>query len=108
MVQALVLEVAKNRPKLEKTEAGEASTNSSRGRIDARKHTMDCFAEVLSREMDLPEINQTGLDRQSGRLRASNPLRLRDHDYFRRRGETSGTMPAERISPRPGAAEVRS
>jgi uncharacterized protein (TIGR03435 family) len=51
-VQALVLEVAKNGPKLEKTEAGEASTNSGRGRIDARKHTMDRFADVLSRQMD--------------------------------------------------------
>lgn len=61
-VQALVLEVAKPGPKLEKTEAGEASTNSSRGRIDARKATMDRFADVLSRQMDLPVINQTGLE----------------------------------------------
>jgi uncharacterized protein (TIGR03435 family) len=60
--QALVLEVAKNGPKLEKTEAGEASTNSGRGRIDARKHTMDRFADVLSWQMDLPVINQTGLE----------------------------------------------
>jgi uncharacterized protein (TIGR03435 family) len=62
IVQALVLEVAKTGPKLEKTEAGEASTNSSRGRIDARKTTMDRFADVLSRQMDLPVLNHTGLE----------------------------------------------
>ena len=61
-VQALVLEAAKTGPRLEKTEAGEASTNSSRGRIDARKSTMDHFADVLSRQMDLPVIDQTGLE----------------------------------------------
>jgi uncharacterized protein (TIGR03435 family) len=61
-VEALVLEVAKNGPKLEKTDAGEAATNSSRGRIDARKATMDHFADVLSRQMDLPVINRTGLE----------------------------------------------
>ncbi len=57
-----MLEVAKNGPKLEKTEAGEASTNSSRGRIDARKHTMDRFADVLSRQnLDLPVVNPDGI-----------------------------------------------
>lgn len=61
-VEALVLEVAKDGPKLKKTEAGEASTNSSRGRIDARKATMDRFADALSRQMDLPVVNRTGVE----------------------------------------------
>jgi uncharacterized protein (TIGR03435 family) len=61
MVPALVLEVAKNGPKLEDTTNGEATTNSSRGRIDAQKATMDHFADVLSRQMDLPVVNRTEL-----------------------------------------------
>jgi uncharacterized protein (TIGR03435 family) len=61
-VEALVLEVAKNGPRLEKAEDGESSTNSNRGRIDARVITMRRFAEVLSRQMDVPVVNQTGLE----------------------------------------------
>ena len=59
---ALALEVAKNGPKLEKGEGGESTTHSGRGRIDAKEITMDRFAEVLSRQMDLPVVNRTGLD----------------------------------------------
>jgi uncharacterized protein (TIGR03435 family) len=61
-IQALVLEVARNGPKLEKADGGESTTNSGRGRIDARNTTMDRFAEVLSRQMDLPVVNRTGLE----------------------------------------------
>jgi uncharacterized protein (TIGR03435 family) len=57
-----VLEVAKNGPKLEKAEGGESTTNSGRGLLDARNTTMDRFAEVLSRQMDLPVVNRTGLE----------------------------------------------
>ena len=60
-IPALVLEVAKNGPKLEKAEGKEASTNNGRGLIDARTITMRRFAEVLSRQMDLPVIDGTGL-----------------------------------------------
>ncbi|MFY9726245.1 MAG: TIGR03435 family protein [Bryobacteraceae bacterium] len=60
-VEAFVLEVAKNGPKLEKAEDRGSSTNSSRGLIDAKTITMDRFAEVLSRQMDLPVLNHTGL-----------------------------------------------
>jgi uncharacterized protein (TIGR03435 family) len=63
---ALVLEVAKNGPKLEKAAGGESSTTSSGSNtgksMDARNTTMDRFAAVLSREMDLPVVNRTGLD----------------------------------------------
>jgi len=59
---AYVLETAKNGPKLEKAKAEEGMTNSGRGRLDARNSTMDHLAEVLSRQMDLPVVNRTGLE----------------------------------------------
>lgn len=58
---ALSLEVAKNGPKLEKTGDGAAATRNGRGLIDARVITMGRFAEVLSRQMDLPVVDTTGL-----------------------------------------------
>jgi uncharacterized protein (TIGR03435 family) len=61
-VPAFVLEVVNNRPKLEKAEAGESSTQNGRGLIAAKASTMAHFAEVLSRQMDRPVVNQTGLD----------------------------------------------
>jgi bla regulator protein blaR1 len=65
-IPALVLEVAKNGPKLEKAEAGEAGTNTSTsntGRfIDAHNISMDLFAKVLARQMELPVVNGTGLE----------------------------------------------
>ncbi|SPF54830.1 conserved exported hypothetical protein [Candidatus Sulfopaludibacter sp. SbA4] len=61
-VQAFVLEVEKKGPKLEKAAGGGSSTRNGRGLIDAKTITMDRFAEVLSRQMDLPVVNHTGLD----------------------------------------------
>jgi uncharacterized protein (TIGR03435 family) len=60
---AYVLEVAKGGPKLEKA-PGDASgkTDAGRGRIDAQATTMDHFTEVLSRHVDYPVLNRTGLD----------------------------------------------
>ena len=64
-LRALVLEAAKNGPKLEKAEAGEPGTNTSRINtglsIDAHNTDMDLFAKVLAREMDLPVVNHTNL-----------------------------------------------
>jgi uncharacterized protein (TIGR03435 family) len=60
-VEAFVLEVAKNGPRLEKAEDTESTTRNSRGLIDAKTITMDRFAEVLSRQMELPVVNHTGL-----------------------------------------------
>jgi uncharacterized protein (TIGR03435 family) len=57
-----ILEVAKNGPKLEKSEDGESKTNSGYGQLEARKTTMTGFAQRLSRQMDLPVVNETGLD----------------------------------------------
>jgi uncharacterized protein (TIGR03435 family) len=61
-ISAYVLETGKNGPKLEKSEGGGGSTSNSRGRIEAKNSNMDHFAEVLSRQMDLPVLNRTGLD----------------------------------------------
>jgi uncharacterized protein (TIGR03435 family) len=60
--QVYVLEVGKNGPKLEKGEGGGSKTNSGRGDIIAANATMDSFADVLSRQMDLPVVNHTGLE----------------------------------------------
>jgi uncharacterized protein (TIGR03435 family) len=65
-IPAFVLEVAKNGPKLERAEAGEARTNTSGNKtgvvIDAHHATIDSFAKILARRMDLPVVNQTGLE----------------------------------------------
>jgi uncharacterized protein (TIGR03435 family) len=61
-IPALVLEVAKNGPKLEKADGESARTQNGRGLIDARTITMSRFAEVLSRQMDLPVVDRTGLE----------------------------------------------
>ncbi len=60
-ISAYVLELAKYGPKLEKTEDEQARTNNGRGLIEARNITMSRFAEVLSRQMDLPVVDNTGL-----------------------------------------------
>jgi uncharacterized protein (TIGR03435 family) len=60
-ISAYVLELAKNGPKLEKAEEEQARTNNGRGLIEARTITMGRFAEVLSRQMDLPVVDTTGL-----------------------------------------------
>jgi uncharacterized protein (TIGR03435 family) len=63
---ALVLEVSKNGPKLEKAEPGEAVTSTSSNKtavaIDARNCDMESFAKIISRKMDLPVVNRTGLE----------------------------------------------
>jgi uncharacterized protein (TIGR03435 family) len=61
-IQAYVLSVAKNGPKLEKSAGGGATTQNSRGRITAKVTTMDHFAQVLSRQMDFPVVNETGIE----------------------------------------------
>ena len=72
-VETFVLEVAKNGPKLERAADAVSTTGNSRGLIDANTITMDRFAEVLSRQMDLPVVNYTGLEgrtpeRRTGQL----------------------------------------
>jgi uncharacterized protein (TIGR03435 family) len=64
-ISAFVLEVAKKGPKLQKAEAGEASTNTSTSNtgvmIDAHSTDMDSFAKILARNTELPVVNHTGL-----------------------------------------------
>ncbi len=61
-VQTYVMEVAKNGPKLERGDGHGSKTSNGRGDIVATNATMDRFAEILSRQMDLPVVNRTGLD----------------------------------------------
>jgi uncharacterized protein (TIGR03435 family) len=61
-LQALVLEAAKNGPKLEKAPGGEAVTDSSHGRLTLRNTTMDGLAERLARVTGLPAVNRTGIE----------------------------------------------
>ena len=60
-IDVYVLVVSKSGPKLERAEDGASSTNSGHGSIDAHVITMRRFAEVLSRQMDFPVVDQTGL-----------------------------------------------
>ncbi len=61
-IEAYLLEVAKNGPKMEKAAGGESMDQAGNGRLDSRNTSMPHFAEVLSRQMDLPVVNRTGLD----------------------------------------------
>ncbi|MGA3187753.1 MAG: TIGR03435 family protein [Bryobacteraceae bacterium] len=61
-IQAYVLGVAKNGPKLEKSAGGQSATLNGRGRISAKASTMDHFAQVLSRQVDYPVVNETGIE----------------------------------------------
>jgi uncharacterized protein (TIGR03435 family) len=60
-IEAYVLEVAKNGPKMQSSSGGESVDLSHNGGIDSKNVTMQHFAEVLSRQMDLPVVNRTGL-----------------------------------------------
>ncbi len=64
-IQALVLEVTKKGPKMEKAEGGESSTNTTGGSgrvtIEARFTDMDRLAGSLARYTELPVVNRTGL-----------------------------------------------
>jgi uncharacterized protein (TIGR03435 family) len=61
-LQALVLEVAKNGPKLEEAPGGEAVTDGSHGRLTLKNTTMDGLAERLARVTELPVVNRTAID----------------------------------------------
>ena len=59
---ALVLEVAKNGPKLQAATGGASSYNNGPGRMDDTSITMAVFAEILSRNTRLPVVDRTGLN----------------------------------------------
>jgi uncharacterized protein (TIGR03435 family) len=64
-IPALVLEVGKNGPKLEKAAAGESETNAQTTEtgisLTVRNTSMDSFAKILARSTDLPVVDHTGL-----------------------------------------------
>ena len=62
VIEAYVIEVGKGGPKLEKGDGGASATSNGRGDLAVSNTTMDRFAEVLSRQMDLPVVNHTGLE----------------------------------------------
>jgi uncharacterized protein (TIGR03435 family) len=61
-MSAYVIEVAKGGPKLEKSRGGESSVTYSLNTLLARNTGMDRFAYVLSRSVNLPVVNRTGLE----------------------------------------------
>ena len=61
-IQAYILEVAKNGPKLEKAGDAASTTGNGHGLIDARAIAMTRFAAVLARQMDAPVVDRTGLE----------------------------------------------
>lgn len=60
--QVYLLEVAKIGPKLASAAGGQSFDQNGRGRIDSRNTSMEHFAQILGRQMDLPVLNRTGLD----------------------------------------------
>ena len=65
-IEAFLLEVTKNGPKLEKASGGDSTTHTSndgrRVSVTATNLGMDAFATVLSRRVDMPVVNRTGLE----------------------------------------------
>ena len=59
--EALILEVAKNGPKLQSATDGPLSYNNGYGHVEARRVTMRLFVEILSRDLKLPVVDRTGL-----------------------------------------------
>lgn len=57
----MVLEVAKHGPKLQPSSAEEGGYNNAHNHIEAKSITMGRFAEILSRNLNLPVIDRTGL-----------------------------------------------
>jgi uncharacterized protein (TIGR03435 family) len=60
-IRAYILEVRKGGPKLDRGDGKGSKTSNGRGHIVATNATMDRFAEILSRQMDLPVVNHSGL-----------------------------------------------
>jgi len=59
---ALVLEIGKHQPALERAEGGDSVTDAGHGRIALGNSTMDALAERLARATEMPVVNETGLD----------------------------------------------
>jgi uncharacterized protein (TIGR03435 family) len=66
VMRAYVLEAAKNGPKLERADTGESNTNSTSSSsvitMELARTSMEMFAKQLSRRLDRPVVNNTGLE----------------------------------------------
>jgi uncharacterized protein (TIGR03435 family) len=60
-IPAYVLGIAKNGPKMEKSEPGQSSSGNGRGHLEGRNITMAGLAWRLGRKLDRPVIDRTGL-----------------------------------------------
>jgi uncharacterized protein (TIGR03435 family) len=59
--EAMVLQVAKNGPKLQPDEGADSSWKNMHDQLDATGITMGALAEILSRNLKLPVVDRTGL-----------------------------------------------
>jgi uncharacterized protein (TIGR03435 family) len=59
--EALVMEVAKNGPKFQQAGDAPTSINNGHGVLEAPSITMRIFTEILSRDLNLPVVDRTGL-----------------------------------------------
>lgn len=59
--ETMALEVARNGPKLQPASGGAYSCNNMHDHLDAATITMAEFAEILSRNLNLPVLDRTGL-----------------------------------------------
>jgi uncharacterized protein (TIGR03435 family) len=59
--ETLIMEVAKNGPKLQPAGDAPISANNGHGLLEAPSITMRIFAEMLSRDLKLPVVDRTGL-----------------------------------------------
>jgi uncharacterized protein (TIGR03435 family) len=59
--ETMVLEVAKNGPRLQPVGDSKAVYNNQHDRLDATAMTMAEFAEILSRNLNVPVVDRTGL-----------------------------------------------
>ena len=59
--EAMVLQVAENGPKLQPSDRARASWRNMHDHLEATKITIGEFAEILSRNLNLPVVDRTGL-----------------------------------------------
>jgi uncharacterized protein (TIGR03435 family) len=59
--ETLVMEVAKNGPKFQPAGDPKTSVNNGHGVLEASSITMRIFTEILSRDLNLPVLDRTGL-----------------------------------------------
>ena len=61
-MEAYVIEVKNNPPKLQKSEGKDLTYNNGHGHLVATNISIDGLAELLSHDLDLPVVNRTRVD----------------------------------------------